>query len=131
MAETNPAPFASTSYIPNSPLETQIPIKGQVEGGNIFQMHGQLSHYFPNPDGFGVDEYSLPDNAEIVQVHMLSRHGARYPTTGAGAELLAEKIQAYTNGTLGDITFSGELSFLNSWKYLLGNEILVPVGKQE
>ena len=94
-------------------------------------MHGQLSHYFPNPDGFGVDEYSLPDGAEIVQLNMLSRHGARYPTTGAGAELLAEKIQNYTNGTLGDITFTGELSFLNSWKYLLGNEILVPVGKQE
>jgi hypothetical protein len=94
-------------------------------------MHGQLSHYFPNPDGFGVDEYSLPDGAEICQLNMLSRHGSRYPTTGAGAELFAQKIQAYTNGTLGDITFKGELSFLNSWKYLLGNEILVPVGKQE
>ena len=94
-------------------------------------MHGQLSHYFPNPDGFGVDEYSLPDGAEIVQLNMLSRHGSRYPTTGAGAELLAEKIQNYTNGTLGDITFTGELSFLNTWTYLLGNEILVPVGKQE
>ena len=121
----------STTYIPNSPLETQVPIEGRVGNGNIFQMHGQLSHYFPNPIGFGVDEFSLPDGAEVVQLNMLSRHGSRYPTTGAGAELLAEKIQNYTNGTLGDITFKGELSFLNSWKYLLGNEILVPVGKQE
>jgi hypothetical protein len=131
LAETNPAPFASTTYIPNTPLETQVPIKGNTDNGNIFQMHGQLSHYFPNPDGFGVDEYSLPENASIVQLNMLSRHGSRYPTVGAGAQLLAEKIQNYTNGTLGDVTFTGELSFLNSWKYLLGNEILVPVGKQE
>lgn len=131
LAQTNPAPFSSTTYIPNTPLETQVPIKGRVGNGNIFQMHGQLSHYFPNPDGFGVDEYTLPPEAEIVQLNMLSRHGARYPTTGAGAELLAEKIMNYTNGTLGDITFTGELSFLNTWEYLLGNEILVPVGKQE
>lgn len=131
LAETNPAPFASTTYIPNSPLETQVPIKGNTNNGNIFQLHGQLSHYFPNPDGFGVDEYTLPENASIAQLHMLSRHGSRYPTVGAGAQLLAEKIQNYTNGTLGDITFTGELSFINTWKYLLGNEILVPVGKQE
>ena len=94
-------------------------------------MHGQLSHYFPNPDGFGVDEYSLPENASITQLHMLSRHGARYPTIGAGAMELAAKIQHYTNGTLGYVTFEGQLSFLNAWKYLLGNEILVPIGKQE
>lgn len=94
-------------------------------------MQGQLSHYFPNPDGWGVDEYSLPDNASIAQLHMLHRHGSRYPTIGAGATDLAAKIQNYTNGTLGDVTFEGELSFLNTWTYLLGNEILVPVGKQE
>ncbi|KAK3709720.1 hypothetical protein LTR37_010747 [Vermiconidia calcicola] len=131
LAETNPAPFSSTTYIPNSPLETQVPIKGNSDNGNIFQLHGQLSHYFPNPVGFGVDEYSLPKDAHIAQLHMLSRHGSRYPTVGAGAQLLAEKIQNFTNGTLGEVTFTGELSFLNNWQYTLGNEILVPVGKQE
>lgn len=108
-----------------------MPIKGRVGNGNIFEMMGQLSPYFANPSGFGVDEYSLPDGAEIIQLHMLHRHGERYPTTGAGAQLLAEKIQAYQNGTLGNIKFTGELSFLNDWKYLLGNEILTPVGKQQ
>ncbi len=131
LAQTNPAPFSSTTYIPNAPLETQVPVKGNIENGNIFQLHGQLSHYFPNPDGFGVDEYSLPENASIVQLHMLSRHGSRYPTVGAGAQRLAEKIQRYTEGTKGDAVFSGELSFLNYWNYMLGSEILVPMGKQE
>ncbi|KAF2214126.1 hypothetical protein CERZMDRAFT_58067 [Cercospora zeae-maydis SCOH1-5] len=131
LAQTNPAPFTGTTYIPNTPLETQVPIVGNNDNGNIFQMHGQLSHYFPNPQGFGADEYSLPKNASLVQLNMLSRHGARYPTTGAGAEKLGQKILNYTTGVLGHATFSGPLEFLNEWTYKLGAEILVPVGKQE
>lgn len=104
---------------------------GNYDNGNIFQMHGQLSHYFPNPSGFGVDEYSLPKNASIVQLNMLSRHGSRYPTTGSGATVLAQKIHNYTTGVLGNVHFTGPLDFLNSWTYKLGVEILVPVGKQE
>nr|POE74651.1 3-phytase a [Quercus suber] len=131
LAQTNPAPFASTTYIPNSPLETQVPIVGNTNNGNIFHQMGQLSHYFPNPQGFGVNEYPLPANASIVQLNMLSRHGARYPTTGSGATQLGAKIVNYTTGVLGDVTFTGNLSFLNDWTYKLGAEILVPVGKSE
>lgn len=108
-----------------------MPIQGNTENGNIFHMQGQLSHYFPNPSGFGVDEYHLPSNASIVQLNMLSRHGSRYPTTGAGAQVLGEKIHNYTTGVLGNVNFTGPLHFLNSWTYKLGAEILVPVGKQE
>jgi len=68
-----------------------------VDNGNIYQMHGQLSHYFPNPQGFGVDEYPFPANASIVQLNMLSRHGSRYPTTGSGAPTLAKKISNYVS----------------------------------
>lgn len=88
---------------------------------------GQLSHYFPNPDGFGVDEYSLPPGAEIVQLNMLSRHGSRYPTTGSGANVFGEKHRNKT----GTAKYTGELSFLKDWSYQLGAEILVPIGKQE
>lgn len=90
-------------------------------------MMGQLSHYFPNPDGFGVNEYSLPAGADIVQLNMLSRHGARYPTTGSGASVFGVKHANLTGKT----NFTGSLSFLNDWTYKLGAEILVPVGKQE
>ncbi|GAB7364516.1 hypothetical protein MBLNU230_g5324t2 [Neophaeotheca triangularis] len=131
LAESNPAPFASTTYIPPQPLETQVPIQGNDNNGNIFHLQGQLSHYFPNPDGFGVEEYSLPAEASIVQLNMLHRHGARYPTTGSGAPELAAKLTNYTDGTLGNVTFSGALEFLNHWNYKLGAEILVPIGKQE
>lgn len=111
-------------------METQTPIKGNNGNGNIYQLHGQLSHYFPNPDGFGVDEYALPENASIVQLHMLSRHGARYPTSSEGPGALNRKILNYTDGGR-NARFEGSLDFLNTWNYKLGAEILVPVGKQE
>lgn len=75
-----------------------------------------------------MDEYALPENASIVQLHMLSRHGARYPTSDESGGSFAEKI---TNYTRGKGRFEGPLSFLNDWTYKLGASILVPVGKQE
>lgn len=116
------------TYIPNTPLETQVPIANNAASENIFQLHGQLSHYFPNTEGFGVEEYALPHGAEIVELHMLHRHGARYPTSSEGVVGLGEKIVNFT--TKGQ-HFEGSLGFLNDWRYRLGAEILVPVGKQE
>lgn len=127
LAESNPAPFASKSYIPNNPLETQVPIVGNTNDANIYQLHGQLSHYFPNPDGFGVDEFALPAGSNISYLYMLSRHGSRYPTTGSGAPNLAEKLKNASS----TLNATGAVSFLNGWTYKLGAEILVPVGKQE
>jgi len=126
LAETNPAPFSSVSYIPPSPLETQVPITGNTNDSNIYQLFGQLSHYFPSP-GFGVDEYPLPAGANISWVNMLSRHGSRYPTTGSGVARFGQKHSDMADKA----EFKGELSFLNDWTYQLGAEILVPVGKQE
>ncbi|KAF4304516.1 Histidine phosphatase superfamily clade-2 [Botryosphaeria dothidea] len=127
LAETNIAPFPGVSYIAPSPLETQQPIAGNKGNGNIFQRMGHLSPYFANPDGFGVDEHALPAGANITQLHMLHRHGARYPTTSDGSITLAQKI-VNASGTF-DAT--GDLAFLNGWTNKLGAEILVPVGKQQ
>jgi Histidine phosphatase superfamily (branch 2) len=87
------------------------------------------SPYFPNPSGFGANEYPLPPGANITQVHLIHRHGSRYPTGESSVPTFASKIQNITrNGTA---TFSGALSFLNTWSYKLGWEILVPTGRQE
>jgi hypothetical protein len=88
---------------------------------------GQLSPYFPNPTGFGVNEYPLPPGANIAQVQMLSRHGSRYPTTGANVQAFGAKVANLT----GKFSAIGALEFLNDWKYELGAEILVPRGRQE
>ena len=116
------------TFVPNEPLQTAIPVMGAKEGqeNNIFKMMGYLSPYFPSP-GFGVNEYPLPRDAEIVQMQMLSRHGARYPTSDADVETLGQKIA----NASGKAHFNKRLEFLTEWKYQLGKEILVPKGREE
>ncbi|KAG9257813.1 histidine phosphatase superfamily [Emericellopsis atlantica] len=117
----------TATFVPNEPLQTSIPIEGMQQGNeSIFQMMGFLSPYSPSP-GFGVNEYPIPEGADIVQVQMLSRHGARYPTSGSNVAGLGQKL-----GPLGDsFKPQGDLAFLKDWKYQLGAEILVPKGRQE
>jgi hypothetical protein len=58
---------------------------------------------------------------------MLSRHGSRYPTAGSNVEDFGRRI-ANASGTF---EATGKLAFLNTWRYELGVEILVPRGRQE
>jgi len=132
LAQTNPAPFgqaASLSFVANAPLETNVPITGNTNRSSIFQLHGQLSSYFPNPIGFGCDEYPVPPGSNLSEVHLVHRHGSRYPTGDSSVANFGRKIHNLT--TNGTAKWSGELSFLNSWKYQLGSEILVARGRQE
>lgn len=77
----------------------------------------------------------LPEQCTVKQVHLLHRHGARYPTssTTEGAPFFGATIANITKLTHPNSNFSasGPLSFLNTWSYKLGAEILVPVGNQE
>lgn len=123
----NPA----ATFVPNAPLQTAVSIEGMGSANeSIFQMMGYLSPYMPSP-GFGVDEYPIPSGAEIVQVQMLSRHGARYPTSGTGSNVmvLGNKIADAKRNS--GFKATGALEFLNEWEYQLGHEILVPKGRQE
>ncbi|GFP53820.1 hypothetical protein ACSS6W_001432 [Trichoderma asperelloides] len=117
----------TATFVPNEPLQTAIPVKGMKPGNDtIFKMMGYLSPYSPSP-GFGVDEYPLPAGAEIVQVQMLSRHGARYPTSGVGVVDFAKRIANASD----KFNPKGPLNFLKGWEYHLGSEILVPKGREE
>ncbi|PHH90290.1 hypothetical protein CDD83_4058 [Cordyceps sp. RAO-2017] len=115
------------TFVPNEPLQTSYPVQGMgKDDESIFKRMGYLSPYSPSP-GFGVDEYPLPAGAEVVQLHMLSRHGARYPTTGANVATFGERIA----NASGDFNPKGPLAFLKHWKYELGAEMLVPKGREE
>ena len=128
LAQTNPAPWGA-SFVANAPLETNLPVSGNTNNQSIFQLHGQLSSYFPNPVGFGSNEYPLPPGANISNVHVLHRHGSRYPTGTSSVASFGSKLHNITaNGTA---KWTGDLSFLNSWRYNLGAEILVARGRQE
>jgi len=65
-------------------------------------------------------------NCEITQVHYLYRHGARYPSVGALPSTFAKKLNASVHG---NVSASGPLSFLNTWTYKLGAELLTPFGR--
>ncbi|KIV97146.1 hypothetical protein PV10_00928 [Exophiala mesophila] len=130
LAQTNPAPFGhEASFVPNAPLETNLPISGNTNRSSIFQLQGHLSSYFPNPVGFGVNEYPVPPGSNISQVHLLHRHGSRYPTGSASVAVFGQKIYHLTTNKTA--SWSGELSFLQNWKYQLGAETLVTRGHQE
>lgn len=121
MAQTRVVPTGT--FVPNHPLQTQVPIQGMTaQNESIFNLMGYLTPYQPSP-GFGVDEYGMPDGAELVQLQMLSRHGSRYPTLDSDVTRLGDKIRD------GKFKAKGALEFLNSWKYELGYEILVPKGE--
>ncbi|RHZ43661.1 histidine phosphatase family protein [Aspergillus thermomutatus] len=127
LAETNPVTFAHKSFTANGPLQTGEPIDGAA-GRNIFQQMGDLSPYFSPAEGFGVNEYALPKGSKITQMHMIHRHGARYPSSSENMAAWAQKI---TNSTASGNKFTGALSFLNDWRFGLGAEILAPKGREE
>ena len=114
LAEIDPVPGSgiptgTRSFNPNVPLETSEPIPDNTDNINIFQYMGNLSPYFPNPTGFGVEEYSLPPTCNITQVHVLHRHGSRYPTTGANTFTFAQNIKSASG-----FNATGELSYIHA-----------------
>ncbi|KAL4883568.1 histidine phosphatase superfamily [Aspergillus karnatakaensis] len=124
LAETNPVYSGQKTFIANDPLQTSQPIQGS-KGRNIFHLMGNLSPYFVPEEGFGVDEYPLPKGSNISQVHLIHRHGSRYPSD---SETIGQWAQSLANATA---TFTGALSFLNNYTWNQGINILVPKGRQE
>ncbi|KAJ9482516.1 hypothetical protein VN97_g10913 [Penicillium thymicola] len=128
LAQTNLASFGKGFYVPNTPVVTDVPIIGETDGAEIFKHMGNLSPYLPNPSGFGVKEYPLPSGSNITQMHMVHRHGSRYPTSSSSVATLPDRIaELLGNGT----RFTGNLAFLNSWEYQLGKEELTALGRQQ
>ncbi|KAJ5589862.1 hypothetical protein N7450_003834 [Penicillium hetheringtonii] len=128
LAQATLPSLGNNSYVPNTPVATDVPVDGTSNGAEIFKYMGNLSPYMPNPSGFGVDEYALPPGSNITQMHMVHRHGSRYPTQDASVATVPDRInELLSNGT----RFTGDLSFLNDWTYQLGEEELTALGRQQ
>lgn len=97
-------------------------------GFNVLEHLGSLSP-FQSVKSLGLPDTSalVPDGCKITQVHLLHRHGARYPTSGGNTFAAAIHAAASTTG----FNASGPLGFLNTWTYKLGAEILTPFGRSE
>jgi len=120
LAQINPVPAnglpsGTRSFVPNTPLETAEVVASNSADINIFEYMGNLSPYFPNPVGFGVEEYSLPSTCNITQVHILSRHGSRYPTKGSSLSDFAAGIQNAT-----DFKATGSLEYPPKLRDMMG-----------
>lgn len=107
-----------------SPYVTNYATDGQPEDENVEHHWGALSPYFIS-EGFGIEESGMPENCSVRQVHVLSRHGSRFPTAGSPLVRFAQRLND------ADFVASGALTFLNNWSYDLGSAVLVPIGKQQ
>ncbi|KAI0652160.1 phosphoglycerate mutase-like protein [Trametes meyenii] len=128
--ETAPAaPEREDVYPLISPVQAQTPLKKPAF--NPVRSWGNLSPWFSVGDVFGLPNTSaaVPSGCELTQVHLLHRHGARYPTSGSGPSAFATKLHGVANST--GFAASGPLEFLNTWTYKLGAELLTPFGRQQ
>jgi len=96
------------------------------------RLWGQISTYADNPfNYFGVQDVGIPSGCQIEQVHTLQRHANRFPTSaledGTNDMRFAGKLTNYTTARPSS-AFSGPLSFLNSYEYILGSSYLTGLG---
>lgn len=99
---------------------------------DVARSWGNLSPFYSVPaDTFGLPEASslIPEGCEVTQLHLLHRHGARYPTSSDPPADFANLLQSKANST--GFTASGPMAFLNTWEYKFGEEILTPFGRQQ
>ncbi|RAL66302.1 hypothetical protein DID88_005972 [Monilinia fructigena] len=90
----------------------------------ISHFWGQYSPYFAVPSEISP---SIPDQCEISFAQILSRHGARDPTSGktAAYKALIDKIHNTTS------SYGAEYTFIKSYEYSLGADQLSRFGQQE
>lgn len=92
------------------------PEQASVESYNVVRFLGGSGPYVQHP-GFGISA-DIPDQCTLEQVHLMSRHGERFPSKSAGKrfEKIWKKIKAY-NGTL-----TGQLEFFNDYNYFVSDK---------
>lgn len=100
---------------------------------DIFRNVGAQSPYHPADDLFPeTNKYlAVPNQCKIKQAHIIHRHGARNPTglyekpPGSFGQKVANLSKE------GKLDVSGDLAFLKSWNYSLGQAVLTHQGAQE
>ena len=114
------------------PLVAPAAFNSNVKEFDVLGYLGNLSPMKSVPS-FGLPEASpnIPEGCELSQVHLLHRHGARYPTSGDTSGPAAFALKIHNAATNGGFCATGSLEFLNTWKYKLGAEILTPFGREQ
>lgn len=133
-AQTAPSYPYNTGAAKSWPLVWDQPHNAPALGDkiDITRYWGNLSPWYSVSSA----DYGLPDASPLIpqgcktqQVHLLYRHGARYPTSGAAPATFASKLRNATRD--GGFRVTGELGFLSEWTYKLGAELLTPLGRSQ
>ncbi|OTB09629.1 hypothetical protein M426DRAFT_316177 [Hypoxylon sp. CI-4A] len=98
---------------------------------DITKYWGNLSPWYSlSSADYGLPDASplAPEGCSVTQLHLLYRHGARYPTSGGSTSEFADKI---ANATKEGLQVNGDLAFLSDWTYKLGGELLTPFGRSQ
>ncbi|KAI0936637.1 hypothetical protein AcW1_000823 [Taiwanofungus camphoratus] len=125
------APAAALNYDTYPLVNPSSQYTGQLPAFNPLRYWGNLGPWFSVGGAFGLPETSpqVPQGCELTQVHLLHRHGARYPTSGSAPSAFAALLHSAADST--GLTATGPLEFLNTWTYKLGAEILTPFGREQ
>lgn len=91
------------------------PQQAAAEQYNILHFLGGSAPYVQHP-GFGIST-NVPSQCTLEQVHLISRHGERFPSKSLGKRLetIMAKFDDYNE------TFVGELAFLNDYTYFVSD----------
>ncbi|MCJ1456883.1 hypothetical protein MMC28_007249 [Mycoblastus sanguinarius] len=115
----------------NLPRQTSNSTTLLTDLSTISQYWGQISPYSDNPESyFGVEDVGLPSGCQVEQAHLLQRHANRFPTggddDGGNDERFAQKVKNFTSAY--STSFTGPLSFLNSYRYVMSESYLTGLG---
>ncbi|KAL5497776.1 hypothetical protein ACEPAH_2707 [Sanghuangporus vaninii] len=126
--------IATATSVPKVENALPLLIPSTFDNKTSFNVLRSLANLAPmfSVDSLGLPEASqlIPEGCELTQVHLLYRHGARYPTLGSLPAAFATKLHNATTSESG-FTATGDLAFLNTWVYKMGAEILTPFGRQQ
>ncbi|KAJ5896907.1 uncharacterized protein N7473_006306 [Penicillium subrubescens] len=125
------ATLASVAAAASSSAPASAPTGATYASGfDMTRSWANLSPY-KDADTFGLPK-GMPQGCELSQVHVLHRHAERYPTNypldGEGMQDFAAKLTNYSKAHSGKAVASGPLKFLNNWKYVIGEDILMETG---
>ncbi|KAG6329988.1 hypothetical protein ID866_9102 [Astraeus odoratus] len=100
--------------------------KGEREF-NLFRSWGNLSPWYSVPRGaFGIDEGpEPPEGCHITGVHVLHRHGARYPTGSSSGPAV---VALHLHETAEEWEATGSLAFLNEWDRMHASAVNFALG---
>ncbi|EJD36091.1 phosphoglycerate mutase-like protein [Auricularia subglabra TFB-10046 SS5] len=116
------------------PLVAPVRIRGSPKHFDAPSVWGNLSPYnslpHPPPPPFLSTPPRIPDGCSLQQLHVLHRHGVRYPEEEDPPHKFADRLHKVVKHGKG-FTARGELAFLNQWRYRLGSESLAPLGRAQ